>query len=1224
VSSDEKHLSIEQIENLIETQPDAREAHRQSVASEEARRHVATCDICRKLVSVHEECDKTLNSLRVGNSTDLTDDCPSESFLRELVSGILEPAEAGQLLRHAAGCDHCGPVLRDAAELLTGNILPEEETFIASLDSSKSSWQRSLATKLAGSDRVERREKNRQVTLWRVPSLRWAIGIAAISVCAIAITSIVYRSRPTYAESLLTQAYTERRTMELRVSGAKFSPLRITRSEKESNVERASSLLEAEALIAKNREKHPDNIDWLRAKGKADLLDGNYESAVDSLEQALRADPENSGVLTDLASAYFLRAQSTARATDYGAAIDLLGRAQRQSADDPVILFNRAIISERLFLYTQAINDWEHYLRIDPSGPWATEARQRLATLREKLKKREQGQAQPLLEPDQLAKANFNDPAFRATIEPRIEEYLRLAVREWMPQAYRIRADATLRPDTFASALAMVGRVARSESHDRWLMDILASSRSNKFPFAIETLSKAVRANEAGDYVAARAEAVRAERLFRSMGSPAGVLRSKVEEIYALHLSHEGALCLHALAGETNIDKYEYSWLRVQFRIEQAICQGLMGNLGEAQAVLTRAIVDADRSKYPTLYLRAIGNAAEMEAAAGNLNSAWDRVSAGLAFFWSRSLLPMQGYNLYIRLCSMAEEQQRPLLHVAIWSQALGMIDKDEDHLLRAMAHSTMASAALTAQMPDVANHEFSEADKLFEAAPRTRATTNDRIEAGTTLAGVEARAGRLTQSLALLESLRSGVAGLSNNYVAIQFYGVLGEVDRRLGNTTDAETALRSSVVLSELSLKSLKNERDRTTWSELTGDTYNNLVQLKLHAGDATGALELLEWYRGAPLRAGRTHESAHTSESYDSVVGRLQPAVLSEGPTLPTLHEVSDGLASLKESTVISYAVFSDELALWMFDDRGIESKVVRKPAREVDALVSKFVDLCSDPKSNLSDVESVSRTIYETLIAPIEKKLSPRRTVIVETEKSLDRLPMNVLMDSRGRYLSEIVPIVSSPGFYYRSLRKPGHVISLRSQALIVGVALPSDLAVGRFAAVVEAEREADEIAHTFGTARLLEGKEAKFDRVKKELRKTTVFHFAGHAVASVGGTGLVLADKVLTVDSLALSELTNLDLVVLSGCDTGRGSTGGSGDYDSFVRMFVRAGVRDVVASRWKVDSLATETIMKQFYRALLAGQEVPEALQEAQTSVRIYPETSHPYYWGAFTTFATI
>lgn len=1219
MSPDEKHLSIEQIESLIETQPDARETHSQSVASEEARRHLAACDICRKLVSVHDKCDKILKTLRVGHSTEITDDCPPESSLHELVSGKMESGEAGQLLSHVSGCDHCGPVLRDAVELLTGDTLNEEETFIASLDSSRPSWQRNLATKLADNDRAERRGRNSKFSSWRVPSLRWAIGIAAIGVCAIAITSVVYRSRPRYAESLLVQAYTERRTMELRVAGARFAPLRITRSGKESNVERASSLLEAEALIAKNRVKDPDNIDWLRAKGKADLLDGNYESAIDSLEQVLRADPENSGVLIDLASGYFLRGQSTARATDYGAAIDLLGRAQRHSADNPVILFNRAIISERLFLYTQAIDDWEHYLHIDPRGPWATEARQRLAALRDKINKREQSLAQPLLEPGQLAKANSNDPTFRATIEPRLEEYLRLAVREWMPQAYGIGVDGTA-SEAFASALIVVGNIARSESHDRWLMDILASSRSKKFPFAIETLSKAVRANETGDYVAARREAVRAERLFRNMGNPAGLLRAEVEEIYALHLSHEGALCLHAVASETNIDKYEYSWLRVQFHIEQAICQSLMGNLGEAQAVLTKAIVDAERSKYPALYLRAVGNAAEMEAAAGNLNSAWDRVSAGLTFFWSRSLLPMQGYNLYIRLCSMAEEQQRPLLHVAIWSQALVMIDKDEDHLLRAMAHSTMASAALTAQMPDVASREFAEADRLFEASPRTSATTNDRIEAGTTLAGVEARAGRLTQSLALLKSLRPKLADLSNNYVAIQFYGVLGEVERRLGNAPDAESALRSSVALSELSLESLKNERDRTTWSELTGDTYNNLVQLKLNAGDATGALELLEWYRGAALRAGRKHEG----ESYDSVVGRLQPAVLAEGPPLPVLHEVRNGLAGLKEETVISYALFSDELALWMFDDRGIESKVLRKPAREVDALVSKFVDLCSDPHSNLRDVESVSRAIYETLVAPVEKRLSPRRTVIVETEKSLDRLPMNALMDSRGRYLSEIVPLVSSPGFYYRTLRKPRRVISARSQALIVGVALPNDPALGRFTPVVEAEREAEEISHSFGAPRLLIGKEAHFDRVKKELPKSTIFHFAGHAVASFAGTGLVLADKVLTADSLTPSELTNLDLAVLSGCDTRRSSTAGIGDYDSLVRRFASAGVPDVVASRWKVDSSATETIMKQFYQALLSGQDVPDALQEAQTSLRNHPETSHPYYWGAFTTFSTI
>ena len=58
---------------------------------------------------------------------------------------------------------------------------------------------------------------------------------------------------------------------------------------------------------------------------------------------------------------------------DYALAINLLGRVLQQQPDNKIVLFNRAIILERMFLFNQAVEDWEHYLRLDPSGPWTPE-----------------------------------------------------------------------------------------------------------------------------------------------------------------------------------------------------------------------------------------------------------------------------------------------------------------------------------------------------------------------------------------------------------------------------------------------------------------------------------------------------------------------------------------------------------------------------------------------------------------------------------------------------------------------------------------------------------------------------------------------------------------------------------------------------------------------------------------------------------------------------------
>jgi tetratricopeptide (TPR) repeat protein len=93
--------------------------------------------------------------------------------------------------------------------------------------------------------------------------------------------------------------------------------------------------------------------------------------------------------MTDLASAYFERAEANNRMTDYAAAVELLNRALKASPDDPVMLFNRAVVEERMHLYDLAIQDWQRYLRVDSGSGWTVEAKKRLADV-ERAKERKQ------------------------------------------------------------------------------------------------------------------------------------------------------------------------------------------------------------------------------------------------------------------------------------------------------------------------------------------------------------------------------------------------------------------------------------------------------------------------------------------------------------------------------------------------------------------------------------------------------------------------------------------------------------------------------------------------------------------------------------------------------------------------------------------------------------------------------------------------------------------
>jgi CHAT domain-containing protein len=61
-----------------------------------------------------------------------------------------------------------------------------------------------------------------------------------------------------------------------------------------------------------------------------------------------------------------------------------------------------------------------------------------------------------------------------------------------------------------------------------------------------------------------------------------------------------------------------------------------------------------------------------------------------------------------------------------------------------------------------------------------------------------------------------------------------------------------------------------------------------------------------------------------------------------------------------------------------------------------------------------------------------------------------------------------------------------------------------------------------------------------------------------------------------------------------------------------------AGSPAAIVSDWKVDSAATEELMVELHRRLLAGEGPARALQQAQQALLRDPRFSHPYYWAAF------
>lgn len=1216
----DKHLDSEEFEGLISS-PSAGAVDSVPLSQEatgEARSHIANCQDCAKKVQMHDRVQSEILSLGTRMQRASRFGCfPDDEWIK-VAAGLLPEGEIRNRLNHAAQCGHCGPLLKEAAATLSSEVTSNEEELLASLESARPGWQRTMASTLQSniSDKQLRAER----TPW-LQRFSWhsRLGFAVLAMAFVLVT--VWGSlrliRPPSAEQLLANAYTEHRTLEIRIRGARFAPMQVERGGGRSSLDRPSSLLKAEEQISENLNRDPNSPAWLDAKSRADMLDGNYGSAIEALQRAREGNPDSADILTDLGSAYCAQANSTGRAVDYANAIEFLSMALKKTPDDPIALYNRAIANEGLSEYVSAAEDWQNYLRVDPQGDWADDVRKRLAAVRQKLESREKSLSEPLLTPQEIAHVGTESEALRNKVDDRIEEYLRLAVTDWLPGA--LPDSKTPSHSNVDGALAFLATLTRQRHHDTWLADLLAHASGPGIPSAVKTLASSVNANQQGDYLRGRSFAHKSADLFRLAGNPAGELRAKVEEIYSDHLLWDGNRCEALLRSvKEPLEESSYTWLQAQASLEKSNCGDLVGDLGTYLTAIEEGMHEAEENSYTSLYLRGLGFRAQAAASFGDAATGFALASKGLTLFWSGQGDLMKGYNLYTDLDTASDNLRLSNLQVIISRQATYLIDRHPNVLLRAMAHRWYGNAAYLADLPRLAESEYSKATELFADSPKTVATTRDRMDAEVRLAQLQIRQRDLEQAASRLQEVKIDLENTPSFNPEIEFYTAQADLAMKESDSAAMEPALRSAIFLSEWALNSFSSEADRRSWAEQTRNAYRDAVEWKLRTGDAIAALELWEWYRGAELRAAES-ASRHEAGNLDSA----NPPDPRDAPPLPEPKVVSSQLMYLRDQTKIAYGIFPDGIAVWLFDDRGVRSQWLSTSLPVLQEHAGQFERLCSDPTSDLTALRKIARSLYDILIAPMENQIARGRTLMIEPDGFLNEIPWEALEDRDGHHLIERAAVVVSPGVYREMNLRAPVAITPQSPALVVSV--PAAPAEG-LTPLTDAETEAESVAGRFGAARLLRGDDATLSAIRHDIRDAAVLHFAGHALSSTLRTGLVLAEldpstqrsRLITAGSFSLKDTNHLQLVVLSACHTAAGSLPESSGTENLVQFLLHADVPHVIASRWNVDSSQTSNLMTHFYERLLSGSDAASSLRDAELALASRPNSAHPYYWSAF------
>lgn len=131
----------------------------------------------------------------------------------------------------------------------------------------------------------------------------------------------------------------------------------------------------SEAINAYDRalQADPRRIDVLLNCGTLYYEDGNLEKASECFERAIVLDSGN-------ALAHFNLGSVLDELGQLDAAREHLRIAARMRPDHADAHYNLAFVCEKLNAFPEAREHWQAYVRLDPTGPWASYARQRLTS----------------------------------------------------------------------------------------------------------------------------------------------------------------------------------------------------------------------------------------------------------------------------------------------------------------------------------------------------------------------------------------------------------------------------------------------------------------------------------------------------------------------------------------------------------------------------------------------------------------------------------------------------------------------------------------------------------------------------------------------------------------------------------------------------------------------------------------------------------------------------
>jgi CHAT domain-containing protein len=178
--------------------------------------------------------------------------------------------------------------------------------------------------------------------------------------------------------------------------------------------------------------------------------------------------------------------------------------------------------------------------------------------------------------------------------------------------------------------------------------------------------------------------------------------------------------------------------------------------------------------------------------------------------------------------------------------------------------------------------------------------------------------------------------------------------------------------------------------------------------------------------------------------------------------------------------------------------------------------------------------------------------------------------------------------------------------------------------------------------SLGGLRVLQGADATESALRARLADHRYLHLATHGLVAERRADLFSAlaltppggaspdtrdDGFLQLHEIYDLALDDVQLAVLSACESNVGSRVEGEGVFALSRGFLAAGARRVIASQWAVNDTSTAVLIGAFFETIVADEragrrvDYAAALREAKRRVRTHPdhpEWAAPYYWAPF------